>query len=490
MIRFLLIQVLLFTGCIVGPAQTALYKEAIKNGLNEKGVYCIKNPKKKTVTEEKMRAFLLNKGYIVGNSVTQNANIYGNVMSIIKSMEFVSPEGLTAYMFNRLNESKFSMSQLSGNGTAFLAKRQEIKQDAFFYIKKYEVVYERINDILWSGNINKAGLINGKGVGIAKMGSQYVYINGTFSNGLPMENCLVKRIGAAISTERGSSEEFMGVYSKTILENAKIIDAKLLEAFDLQKELWYREDSQKLETAFQNALTLNDNYYKGMSSQYGNAEEFVAIYEKLNYDPNNLLPKAKEIRNVYTTLHSRFQHYAREKYWGSRLVVGFCWWDDFEKKDRTVIDDALRVARLGKAESKYFKKFYSQIENELNETKSEFEKKISKQKFAFRNELEDRERRHKQYMQNMCDNCKIDGSRTTFPEGYVEGYKGIIINTPNRSEKKGKIVLINGVSTSWEYIFENNRTYIKTDGFVTGDFDTIGEMMEALIKQCKDTYCR
>ena len=145
MIRFLLIQVLLFTGCIVGPAQTALYKEAIKNGLNEKGVYCIKNPKKKTVTEEKMRAFLLNKGYIVGNSVTQNANIYGNVMSIIKSMEFVSPEGLTAYMFNRLNESKFSMSQLSGNGTAFLAKRQEIKQDAFFYIKKYEVVYERIN---------------------------------------------------------------------------------------------------------------------------------------------------------------------------------------------------------------------------------------------------------------------------------------------------------------------------------------------------------
>ena len=140
-----MIQLLFVMSCVIGLAQASLYKSAIKNGLNERGVFRIENTKKNNVSEAKMRSYLQERGYIVGNSTTQEANIYGNVVTIIKSLEFVSPKDLSAYMFNRLNESNLSINNLSGNGTAFLAKRQEIKQNAIFYIIEVSDVNKNMN---------------------------------------------------------------------------------------------------------------------------------------------------------------------------------------------------------------------------------------------------------------------------------------------------------------------------------------------------------
>lgn len=490
--RIIMIQLLFVMSCVIGLAQASLYKSAIKNGLNDRGVFRIENTKKKNVSEAKMRSYLQERGYIVGNSTTQEANIYGNVVTIVKSLEFVSPKDLSAYMFNRLNESNLSINNLSGNGTAFLAKRQEIKQNAIFYIKKYEVVYERIDDILWSGTI-KEGFINGKGVGIAKKGNEFIYLDGSFSNGLPIEECLVKRVPAVVSTENASKKKYMGVNSETILENAKITDSGLSNAINLQLPLWYREDTKRMESAFQNALGLNSPNYKDYyENKYKsvNSDKFIAVYgDKFKYDPDNLLPKVKEMDNIKTALSGRHMDYSRDTYWGSRFLVGFCWWDDLENEDRTKIDNALSTARLGKVNSKYFKDFFVQVERDLAETKMNFEKKISNQKREFRNELENRDRRHKDWKQEMCDNCKIDGSKTTFPSGYVEGYRGIIIHTPAESKESGRIVLKNGSWMEWKYIYDDYKTYIKTDGFLSKEFDSVTEMMDVFIEKCKERYC-
>ena len=125
----------------------------------------------------------------------------------------------------------------------------------------------------------------------------------------------------------------------------------------------------------------------------------------------------------------------------------------------------------------------------MAETKMNFEKKISNQKREFRNELENRNRRHKDWKQEMCDNCKIDGSKTTFPSGYVEGYRGIIIHTPAESKESGRIVLKNGSWMEWKYIYDDYKTYIKTDGFLSKEFDSVAEMMDVFIKKCKERFC-
>ena len=92
----------------------------------------------------------------------------------------------------------------------------------------------------------------------------------------------------------------------------------------------------------------------------------------------------------------------------------------------------------------------------------------------------------------MCENCKVDGSKTTFPEGYSEGFHGIFINTPNTSKKAGKIVLKNGKTTEWEYVYRNDGSldYIAADGIVFGQFDSVAEMVEAILKRCKELYCK
>ena len=99
----------------------------------------------------------------------------------------------------------------------------------------------------------------------------------------------------------------------------------------------------------------------------------------------------------------------------------------------------------------------------------------------------------RKYNAEMCESCKIDGDKTTFPQGYSEGYDGIIIHTPATSKEDGKIVLKNGNSTKWWYVYRDNGDvdYVKIDGFWgTRRFDNVPEMVEYILKSCKEQYCK
>lgn len=493
--RDFIIFILLFMGYQIGFSQGSLYKDAIKRGMNSTGSYVIDNSKKKAVTPDEMEEYLRERGYIVGKTTTQNENIFGNILTIVKNMEFVSKDNLSAYMFNSLNQTSYSYDQLTNTGTAFLASRREIRDSygyaGIFYKTRYETAYTRLDNIKWSGGV-KEGLINGKGAGIAKVDDDYFYISGQFSNGFPMADVVAIKHPSAIDNSSGTRTTYQAVTSATMIENPEITDGKLKQAINLQRTLWYEEDIAKIENAYQKAKALtgyDSNFYGD-----GFVENFIGAYEKLNYDPKNVLPKAREVRDVYIAFRAIRMGF-RDRYYGSLPLIGRCWRDDLEKEDRGKLTNAINLAKVYQTGSKYgFGNLFAQLEKNLNKKKQDFEAKISSDADSYRAELRRSEAYHQQYKQEMCESCKVDGSKTTFPEGYVEGFHGIFINTPNTSKEDGKIVLKNGNTTKWRYVYRSNGSldYIEAEGGVLlyDKFDSIAEMVEKILQRCKELYCK
>ncbi len=95
------------------------------------------------------------------------------------------------------------------------------------------------------------------------------------------------------------------------------------------------------------------------------------------------------------------------------------------------------------------------------------------------------------YKANMCENCKIDGSKTTFPSGYVDKWEFLFLTVkPAQSEKEGRIVLVNGETVSWKYIYhDNGRSKIEIRGAYDGEYDSVNEMMADIVEKCKMKYC-
>lgn len=102
---------------------------------------------------------------------------------------------------------------------------------------------------------------------------------------------------------------------------------------------------------------------------------------------------------------------------------------------------------------------------------------------------EDRES-YEAYKADMCDKCKIDGSQTTFPQGYAEGWSFLFFSTPGESKEKGLIVMKNGDKIKWKYLFYDDGSIgIETSGSYSGNYDSVDEMMESIVKECKSRYC-
>jgi len=106
----------------------------------------------------------------------------------------------------------------------------------------------------------------------------------------------------------------------------------------------------------------------------------------------------------------------------------------------------------------------------------------------------EREREHKQYRQEMCSKCKIDGSQTKFPQGYYEGYETWFSGKPAESKKNGEIVFANGYECTWKFVYKGAKSteldYIEVDGFIWGKYKSVYEMMTGLVTKCKERFCQ
>ena len=495
--RLIIILLLSFIGYQAGFSQGSLYKDAVKMGMSPSGVYTIDNSKKKAVTPEKMLEYLEKRGYITGNMTTQTENIFGNVLEIVKTLEFVSSDDMAAYMFSRLNGTNYTYRQLSNTGTAFVTELRQIKEDTggLFYNIRYENDYKRLDNVMWSGEVNE-GLITGKGVGILKDGDQYVYICGEFGNGLPVSEVVVKRHAPTVDKQPATESQYAAVTSATMLKNPQELDDMVKRAIELQTPRWYEKDIANVEQVFLKASKLTD-YDSDFDREYKSqacVQQFIGAYEKLNYDPKNYLPKARELRDISTAMYAIGKPYLG--YRGQSFWSGHYWAGDKVAEDRQRLTDAINMSKA--YHSKYgFDNLFAKFNSRLVQVKQKFEEYVTSEYQAWTEWREEQRRKDEAYSRKynaeMCESCKIDGRRTTFPEGYSEGYSGIFIHIPSTSKEDGKIVLENGNNTTWRYVYRYNGDvdYIETEGFLGHNrFDTVPEMVEYILKRCKDLYCK
>lgn len=109
--------------------------------------------------------------------------------------------------------------------------------------------------------------------------------------------------------------------------------------------------------------------------------------------------------------------------------------------------------------------------------------------------MEQKRREKEAFEQQMCDNCKIDGSQTKFPEGYYEGYSSWFFGgRPAESENDGEIVFANGARCKWKYVYRGEKSteldYIDVSGSYLGRYKSMSEMMKDLEKQCRNRWCK
>lgn len=102
-----------------------------------------------------------------------------------------------------------------------------------------------------------------------------------------------------------------------------------------------------------------------------------------------------------------------------------------------------------------------------------------------------RREQRQEYMSEMCDKCKIDASKSTVPEGYIE--KSWFLGTPARSKTKGEIVLQNGRIIKWWYLYDDYYgNKIEVSGNISSiyKFKNEKDMWEEIIRSCKAVYCQ
>ena len=212
-------------------------------------------------------------------------------------------------------------------------------------------------------------------------------------------------------------------------------------------------------------------------------------YIKL-FPSSDYLPLAKELKDVYTVINA-LNLKIRSEY--HHVVHGFgVFWGGVET-DGGILNGAANIIKAGKTGSKYgFGQFYSQVEKEVNVKLTAFNRQIEREQAGIDGEIRKHEHEMAEYRVEMCDQCKFDASKSTFPEGFVPESSILfgLVSSPAQSKEDGKLVLKTGDSVTWRYIYDN-PTYIETEGaFGYHRYKTYQEMIEGILKYCKEHYCR
>lgn len=256
---------------------------------------------------------------------------------------------------------------------------------------------------------------------------------------------------------------------------------------------------------------LQDLYKKAMShasagkrewfNDDGFCEGFIDFYSDYpQYDKQQKIATAQlidDFSKVTKALSTTFYTYW---YWGKEeSFAGIVSLSDFSMDYERIYEDRdllkTAIATCSAPESP-FANYYNSVLPALNARQQELEAKIENDRRTYEKYWaeKDKDRARRQAWRNeMCDNCKIDGNKTTFPKGYVEAYSGLFTSYPAQSEESGKIVLKNGNTTTWKYIYDN-PVYIEAKGGVlpgySEKYNSVEELVETIIRICKQTYCQ
>lgn len=337
------------------------------------------------------------KAIYVGRVACIDIQKFGDTKRIVYKFEFAPPENTINIIFNQLKSTNVTYSQLKSRGTAICLRKH---WDGMYDVETLSL--SRIDDLLWSGTIVD-GFINGTGAGIVHRPAEgYVYIQGTFSRGIPSGKVIVKNLrkkyvsGVKIApysyaTNIQESDAMMAtdIHKWKLIEgDAKIKDAVLHRLHEL-----YPSDYERMKKAYEKALTITAANYKSFV-QDDTADACCNVYKAFKYDPKGIIPKAAEMQDVYQILDG-LNFKPRNYFW---VGIDAHFYESRLNEDRRTLNDYISLAKKCATNSKYgYKRFHSMAISKLETVLSDINEKGKRDHSTYLAEKAKKERERAHY---------------------------------------------------------------------------------------------
>jgi len=290
----LALGLLLAAEAIAGKKQ--LFQDAISHGNRQTGFYCIDNRDGDRVSMADMRQYVAQQNYLAAEGESDDRGR-------VKRLYFIAPADYQCYVHYKLSPEGKDLRQLKSKGLACL---YEPYVDWLGSVSSYAVRSHR--EALWTGNL-KDGFIHGKGSGLIKDSQEkYIYFEGEFDRGCPVAETTFKYYKNKWVRHSDVTFPTHGIkaYKADIpTPDLYLKEVKWKETDDVTRscllrrlETIYTQSVPMLEAERKRSLTVNAKNYQTFR-QLKDVELFHQTYSALNYDPQQLLPKAEELIEFY-----------------------------------------------------------------------------------------------------------------------------------------------------------------------------------------------
>lgn len=469
--------------------------DALSHGVPERdfgySVYTLDNKKKKDVELSDAVPYLREKGYIPIETSTKSVLRYGAARTVMDKVSFIKDSDFRAYAFHYFSLT-FDFSNARENATFFIPKMR----DSWYWGKEIcSGEFRTIHNVLWVGDLVNGFMTGNEGYGFMPIDGGWGCFYGDLVAGFPKDdvyNLLVMKKDMSISEIRVNP---VGYWD--IVRAKKDASGEVLDAMKEFARITYDENAGKVEEEYQRTLALNKDY-KSFTPKREIVDEFKTLYgDWPELDKKGTLGKCDELLNAYAVLNALNFEFGDYKLINLAGILGlrYFWNSREEDYDNATVDNGLQIAKENLKDNKCpFKSFYSTASPILAKRRTDLTAHIKEYKkayAAYEESLVEREQRLEEYRAEMCSKCKIDGSKTIFPKGYIDGWEFLFFGSPAQSEEDGEITLVNGEKISWKYIYDDRYSRIEAKGSILyqTDFDTVDEMVNSIVEQCKKRYC-
>ena len=513
-----IVLVLVLLGSLTCSAQSIdrLLDKAFKRGADANGVYTLDNTKDAFITESDLVSYLRDKkGYVVLNSNSKTCSRFGYEEQVFDKVRFL--KGKDGYkIYNHCNSTG-----------AFY--RPNNSTDLYGRVSSTTLLEFRTDNVDWSGKIVN-GLLDGEGIGVLEFANSWCAITCEFQCGIPVSKPEII-FSLPSNLDYASKFPFPRDYQdKMLILLEKTYDATtdptLRWAISENMKIYFEEAIRdKVEPEYKKALTLNSlknmdynskiefiknlaidiNKLREINLNYGQFEKSIEKIRKfMANDENNLnyflewISKAKESIHVYYLARDYYNVVPSQGHKSFRNNIGIPYnsaYRDFDGvRVRNCIDNLNSVKDKIHDRQSPFYDFYNAIYPDIQAADHwinyELEGTLYKEYSQWRENLPDMGGDYQKYLNEMCDKCKINGEKTTAPEGYIPEDDHWLWGRPAHSKEKGIIVLQNGETCEWEYTYFSDETRIDVEGDYRGSYKTEKEMWDHILANCKDRYCR
>ncbi len=226
----------------------------------------------------------------------------------------------------------------------------------------------------------------------------------------------------------------------------------------------YDENYKRLHTF----ALLGSSYFKGKYFFSPNVTSFIAAFPSKKEEIKKKLSAYIHSVELYYPSHSNSSLFGKEYYAGAEEIVKRYKFAQFHTAGfKEFIADYNKAFGFNNTANRF-----SEVENYCRN----IENKIIY--YSKRIDIEAQES-NRIYAQKMCDECKIDHSKTKSPRE-----TGLILKT----HRSGIIKMVNGNQYKWEY--SSDGKYSIPGFFSSKEFDSFDKMLEYFLKKCKEQYCR